>query len=98
MRTLKYGQGPSENILISKYKGQLYATGNQCSHSGVPLDGGLLFDDKIMSPAYGAAFSIQNGTPEQAPALNGIPTFKITERDNKFYVKIPKEGFQQKVA
>jgi nitrite reductase/ring-hydroxylating ferredoxin subunit len=93
MRPLKYGLAPSENILISKYKGQLYATGNQCSHSGVPLDDGVLIDDKILSPAYGAAFSIQNGTPEQAPALNGIPTFKVTERDNKFYVHIPKEGF-----
>jgi nitrite reductase/ring-hydroxylating ferredoxin subunit len=98
MRALKYGAQDSDKVLISKYQGKLYATGNACSHFGVPLEGGMLFDDKVLCPAHGAAFSITSGAPENAPALDGLPTFVIEERDSKFYVKVPEGSFPKKVA
>lgn len=75
--------------MIAKYKGKLYATGNFCSHFGVPLSYGVLFDDKVMCPAHSAAFSIITGEAERAPGLDGIPTFKVFEKDGKHFVELP---------
>lgn len=58
MRSIKVGEKDDEKVLISRYQGKLYATGNFCSHFGVPLEGGMLFDDKVLCPAHSAAFSI----------------------------------------
>ena len=69
MQALKVGEKDNEKVLIARYQGKLYATGNFCSHFGVPLDGGMLFDDKVLCPAHAAGFSITTGQPENAPGL-----------------------------
>ncbi len=92
MRAIKVGDKEGDKVLISRYGGKLYATGNFCSHFGVPLEGGMLFDDKVMCPAHAAAFSVLDGAPENAPGLDGLPTFKIVENDGKVYVQIPSAG------
>jgi 3-phenylpropionate/trans-cinnamate dioxygenase ferredoxin subunit len=83
--------------LVSRYNGKLYATGNFCSHFGVPLDGGMLFDDKVLCPAHAAGFSVVTGEPELAPALNGIPTFPIIEKDGKFFVELDEGALPKSV-
>jgi nitrite reductase/ring-hydroxylating ferredoxin subunit len=60
-RVLKVGTKDDEVVLIAKYQGKIYAVGNFCSHFGVPLDGGVLFDDKVLCPAHAAGFSIITG-------------------------------------
>ena len=92
MQALKVGAKDSDKVLIAKYKGKLYATGNWCSHFGVPLDGGMLFDDKVLCPAHAAGFSILTGEPENAPGLDGLPTFSVIERDGKSFVLVPEGG------
>lgn len=92
MQALKVGDKDGEKVLIARYQGKLYATGNFCSHFGVPLDGGMLFDDKVLCPAHAAGFSIVTGEPEHAPGLDGIPSFGVVERDGKFFVQLPAGG------
>jgi nitrite reductase/ring-hydroxylating ferredoxin subunit len=92
MNVLKVGDKDSDKVLVARYQGKLYVTGGFCSHFGVPLAGGMLFDDKVMCPAHAAGFSIITGEPEQAPGLSGIPTFSVVERDGQFFVKVPKAG------
>jgi nitrite reductase/ring-hydroxylating ferredoxin subunit len=46
----------------------------------------MLFDDKVLCPAHAAGFSVVTGAPELAPALNGLPTFPIIEKDGQFFV------------
>ena len=89
MFALKVGDKDGDKILIAKYKGKIYACGNFCTHFGVPLAGSVLFDDKVICPAHNAAFSIIDGFPEYAPALNGLPTFEVFEEDGKYFVKLP---------
>jgi len=92
MRTVQVGDKPDQKVLISRYQGKLYATSNACSHFGVPLEGGMLFDDKVLCPAHAAAFSVVTGEPERAPGLNGIPIFPVIEKEGKFFVEIPAGG------
>ena len=60
-RSLAVGEGDNNKVLIAKYQGKLYATGNKCSHVGFSLGDGMVFDDKIVCPAHTAAFSIISG-------------------------------------
>ena len=61
MKVLKVGEGDDQKVLIARYEGKLYSTGNFCSHFGVPLNNGMLFDDKVLCPAHAAGFSIITG-------------------------------------
>jgi len=97
MKALKVGEKDDEKVLIARYQDKLYATGNFCSHFGVPLNNGMLFDDKVLCPAHAAGFSIITGKPETAPGLDGIPSFPVVQRDDGWYVQIPAEGLPRKV-
>jgi apoptosis-inducing factor 3 len=88
---LKVGEDDADKIVIAKYQGKLYALSNSCSHLGVPLAFGVLFDDKLICPAHNAAFSILDGFPEEAPAKNALQTFEVVEKDGKFFVKLPSD-------
>ena len=52
----------------------------------------MLFDDKVMCPAHAAGFSIVTGKPEQAPGLDGIPSYLVIHRDGKYFVEVPEAG------
>ena len=88
---LKVGEDDGDKIVIAKYQGKLYALSNSCSHLGVPMAFGVLFDDKLICPAHNAAFSILDGFPEEAPAKNALQTFEVVEKDGKFFVKLPSD-------
>ena len=62
-------------MLISKYKGNLYAIGAFCSHFGAPLVNGVMFDDKVLCPWHAAGFSVVSGAIELAPGLDGVPKY-----------------------
>lgn len=96
MKAIKVGADKDDKVLIARYGGKLYATGNFCSHFGVPLEGGQLFDDKVLCPAHAAGFSVVTGKPELAPGLDGIPSFPVIERDGKAYVQVPSEGLPRR--
>ena len=97
MKVVKVGEANDQKVLVARYQGKLYSTGNFCSHFGVPLNNGMLFDDKVLCPAHAAGFSIITGQPEQAPGLDGIPSFAVVERDGQSYVQIPQDGLPRKV-
>eukprot|EP00344_Euplotes_crassus_P001726 CAMPEP_0196999556 /NCGR_PEP_ID=MMETSP1380-20130617/4701_1 /TAXON_ID=5936 /ORGANISM="Euplotes crassus, Strain CT5" /LENGTH=629 /DNA_ID=CAMNT_0042416519 /DNA_START=17 /DNA_END=1906 /DNA_ORIENTATION=+ len=89
MMAFQVGPKDGDKILIAKYQGKIYALSNFCSHFGVPLAGSVLLEDKVICPAHNAAFSIVDGYPEYAPALNGLPTYETYEKDGKLFVKLP---------
>ena len=97
MQVLQVGEKDDEKVLIARYNGKLYSTGNFCSHFGVPLNNGMLFDDKVLCPAHAAGFSIITGQPETAPGLDGIPSFPVVERDGSWFVQIPENGLPRRV-
>ena len=97
-KSLRVGEGENDKVLISRYAGKLYATGNFCSHFGVPLEYGQMFDDKVLCPAHAAGFSVVTGYPEQAPGRDGIPTFPIVTREGKHFVQVPEDGLPKKAT
>lgn len=97
-KVLKVGDNAEEDrVLITKYKGKIYAIGNFCSHFGVELQWGTIFEDKILFPAHAAGFNIVTGESDGGPGLDGVPTFPVVERDGKFFVQIPEGKLPRKV-
>ena len=89
MKELKVGPKDDDKVLISRYQGKLHAVGNYCSHFGAPMSTGLMFDDKVMFPWHAAAFSVVTGAVENAPGMDGLPLYSITEKDGKPFVTVP---------
>ncbi len=91
MMELQVGEGKSDKVLITKYKGNLYAIGAFCSHYGAPLVNGVMFDDKVLCPWHAAGFSVVSGAVELAPGLDGVPKYQIHNQDGKYFVEVPKK-------
>ena len=89
MKELKVGPKDEDKVLISRVQGKLYAVGNYCSHFGAPMSSGLMFDDKVLCPWHAAAFSVKTGAVENAPGIDGLPKFDISEKDGKHFVTVP---------
>jgi len=58
----------------------------------------MLFDDKVLCPWHAAGFSVTSGAIELNPGIDGLPIYKITERDGKHFVTVPKKLEQKQVA
>jgi nitrite reductase/ring-hydroxylating ferredoxin subunit len=89
MRELKVGPKDEDKVLISRVAGKIHAVGNYCSHFGAPLSTGLMFDDKVLCPWHGAAFSVVTGAVEMAPGMDNLPKYDVTKKDGKSFVKVP---------
>ena len=91
LKEIKVGDDKKKDlIMVVRYEGQLYAVGAKCTHVGAPLAQGILFEDRIYCPWHLAAFSIKTGYPDNGPILNGLPVYKITEKNGKVTVEVPK--------
>ncbi|KAG0656683.1 hypothetical protein C6P46_006985 [Rhodotorula mucilaginosa] len=83
---------PSEDseakILLSKVKGQYFATSSKCTHYGAPLAKGVLTaEGRLVCPWHGACFNVcSNGDIEDAPGIDSLQSFKVETDGSSVYV------------
>ncbi|KAK1518149.1 hypothetical protein CPAR01_15798 [Colletotrichum paranaense] len=74
-------------VLLLNAGGSIQAVGPKCTHFGAPLVKGVLTTSgRLTCPWHGACFNAKTGDVEDAPALDALPVFKVTERDGAVYI------------
>ncbi|KAF9882501.1 hypothetical protein CkaCkLH20_00537 [Colletotrichum karsti] len=74
-------------VLLVNVGGKVQAVGPKCTHYGAPLVKGVLTSSgRLTCPWHGACFNAKTGDVEDAPALDALPVFNVTERDGAVYV------------
>ncbi|MBI2448385.1 non-heme iron oxygenase ferredoxin subunit [Candidatus Microgenomates bacterium] len=64
-------------IAIYNVEGEIYATGDTCSHEQVSLSEGYLDGCVVECDAHGAKFDIRTGEVKSLPATVGIKTYPV---------------------
>lgn len=86
-------------VLLSKIKGQVYATSAFCTHYGAPLEKGVLSQDgRVVCPWHGACFNVCTGDIEDSPGLDSLWSYKAEEKDGKIIVSASEKEVKSKVG
>jgi nitrite reductase/ring-hydroxylating ferredoxin subunit len=74
-------------VLLVNLDNKVHALSSRCTHYGAPLAKGVLHaDGRLTCPWHGACFNITTGDVEDAPALNPLTKFDITEKEGGVFV------------
>ncbi|PMD23607.1 hypothetical protein NA56DRAFT_643691 [Hyaloscypha hepaticicola] len=74
-------------VLLCNVGGKVTALGSKCTHYGAPLVKGILTSDgRITCPWHGACFNAKNGDIENAPAIDSLPSFQLSEKNGAVYI------------
>ncbi|KAI9049926.1 hypothetical protein LZ554_006073 [Drepanopeziza brunnea f. sp. 'monogermtubi'] len=74
-------------VLLCNVGGNTTALGSKCTHYGAPLIKGILTGDgRITCPWHGACFNAKNGDIENAPAVDALPSFQLSEKNGSVYI------------
>jgi 3-phenylpropionate/trans-cinnamate dioxygenase ferredoxin subunit len=65
------------DILICHAQDGFFAVEDRCTHSDVPLCGGLIEENTITCPLHGAIFNLTDGSVLSPPAFEDIKSFRI---------------------
>jgi 3-phenylpropionate/trans-cinnamate dioxygenase ferredoxin subunit len=76
-------------LALCKYRGQLYAIDDVCTHDGGPLGQGELIDNEIECPRHGARFDIRTGRPTCLPAVLPVRTYPVrVDDEGRVFVEV----------
>jgi nitrite reductase/ring-hydroxylating ferredoxin subunit/Fe-S cluster biogenesis protein NfuA len=75
------------DILLVRIEGKVMAFRNQCSHMGMPLDGGLVDGSVITCPWHGFRFDLSTGECITAPHVQ-LELFPVRVEDQRVWVRV----------
>jgi len=64
-------------VVIARFKDEIYAVENLCSHAFARFDDGRLRGNRLMCPLHGACFNITDGTSFGPPATRPLRSFPV---------------------
>ena len=85
------GYAHDEQVLLARRGKEVFAIGAFCTHYGAPLADGLLVDDTVRCPWHHACFGLRTGAVVRPPALDGVASWRVEQRDGTAYVREKRE-------
>jgi 3-phenylpropionate/trans-cinnamate dioxygenase ferredoxin subunit len=80
--------GGSEQIVLVRAGGEIFALEDRCSHEDYPLSDGEMANGQIECVYHGARFDVRTGKPTRLPAVRPVRTFPVEIRDGGVFVLI----------
>jgi apoptosis-inducing factor 3 len=81
------GQADGEELVLGRRGDEFFAIGAHCTHYGGPLVEGLIVGDTVRGPWHHACFSLLNGEPLRAPALDPVPCWRVERLSDKMFIR-----------
>lgn len=81
------------SVLVANVNGELFCTGNTCTHYGASLNRGVLLcgAKAVACPWHAAIFDLRTGRPLSGPGLKGIPVYPVAVTNGRLSAIIPKD-------
>lgn len=77
-----------KQILLSNWKGKIYATDQICTHAEADLSTGFLNEEGVRCPLHLSVFNLENGQPQNPPAEKPLQTYNVKIEQNEIYVEV----------
>lgn len=77
-------------VLLARFKDEVYAVENLCSHAFARFDEGRLRGVRLMCPLHGACFDIRDGKALGRPASAPIRSFAVMVENDRVLVDLSK--------
>ncbi|KAI9682931.1 MAG: hypothetical protein M1829_006367 [Trizodia sp. TS-e1964] len=75
-------------VLLANIGGKTHAVSPKCTHYGAPLVKGVLSSSgRLVCPWHGACFNAITGDVEDAPALDGLTSYPLVEKNGSLYIQ-----------
>ncbi len=77
-----------KSLALYSIDGQIYATGNVCTHEEAWLSDGFLAGDCIECPLHAALFHVPTGEVRGGPVTEGIKTYSVRIDGEEVFVEL----------
>ncbi len=80
----------NKKILVTKIRDKIYVTDRICTHQYADLSTGFLNQEEktITCPLHFSIFSLENGKPQNPPAVLSLKVYENKIEDNFVYIKV----------
>ncbi len=77
-----------EQICLIKFRGEVFAVADSCSHADFPMSDGEMVDDYIIECGlHGAQFDIRDGSAVEPPATDPVAWYEVRVVAGAVWVK-----------
>ncbi len=90
--TMLVGHVGTDEVLLAREKGEIFAVSALCSHYHGPLAEGLMVDGTVRCPWHHACFSLRTGEAVGAPAFAPLDCWSVEKKEGKIFVTGKKDA------
>lgn len=77
-----------KRILLANLNGKIYATDLICTHAEADLSTGFLSEEGVRCPLHLSVFNLEDGVPQNPPALDSLKTYNVRLEENEVFVEV----------
>jgi len=77
-----------DEIALFNVGGEIFATGNICTHAMASMHDGIQEGEVIECPLHDGKFNVKTGAALCPPVVDPLPTYEVKVENGKIFVKV----------